>query len=376
MAKTKTLPEVFEPMQVKAYIEDKEGEVMTGIATDESVDRDGEIISIDGWDLKDFKKNPVLLYGHNRVLNHSGTPVGKVSKIGIKEVNGKKALVFDFILEEITQFGKDLKQLVKEGFLNTFSVGFLPMEREGNKFTSQKLLEISLVAVPSNANALILQRAFDGKISYKSAYQVLNIKNVIPHKEFPLAPEETTWSGQAAQGRLREAYGGKKALDFTKYKDAFTWFNKEIPERTASYKMPHHDIRDGEMVTVFKGVVSSMNRLSTMDIPDKDKKRAYKHLSKHYLEFGKEAPDFKLLESGQLKEMLEICEQEAEAKYFKETKNTLRELRQEIKQSRSTEVKEANKPSVAGFDPKALTIAVETLSKSVENALNRLGKVS
>ena len=35
------------------------------VASTNSVDRHGEIVDNNGWDLKSFKKNPVILWGHD-----------------------------------------------------------------------------------------------------------------------------------------------------------------------------------------------------------------------------------------------------------------------------------------------------------------------
>ena len=47
-----------------------------------------------------------------------------------------------------------LKEMYDQGFLRAFSVGFLPLEAEDNKYLKQELLEISAVNVPAHPNAL------------------------------------------------------------------------------------------------------------------------------------------------------------------------------------------------------------------------------
>ena len=54
--------------------------------------------------------------------------------------------------------------LIKGGVLNAVSIGFSPIESEpikggGWRYTKWELLEISVVAVPANPNALVVQRA-------------------------------------------------------------------------------------------------------------------------------------------------------------------------------------------------------------------------
>lgn len=35
------------------------------IASDETVDRAGEIVKADGWELENYMKNPIILFGHD-----------------------------------------------------------------------------------------------------------------------------------------------------------------------------------------------------------------------------------------------------------------------------------------------------------------------
>ncbi len=148
----KRLEELAEKGEVKYLeasvldIDDKK----VAIASQETVDRQGEIIAIDGWDLKNFKRNPVLLWSHNPYEPN----IGAAKNIGFKDVNGKKSLTFEPDFHGLTPLSATLKELYEQGYLRAFSVGFLPLEAEGNKYTKQELLEISSVNVPAHPNAL------------------------------------------------------------------------------------------------------------------------------------------------------------------------------------------------------------------------------
>jgi hypothetical protein len=45
-------------------LDEKEG-IIRAVVSTESVDRDGDIIRQDGWDLRHFERHPVLLSSHN-----------------------------------------------------------------------------------------------------------------------------------------------------------------------------------------------------------------------------------------------------------------------------------------------------------------------
>lgn len=133
--------------------------VISGIKTD----RYGDSINPAGWLLKNFKKNPVLLWAHD----HSIPTVGKAIKVWVEgtelKLRGKFAP---------TPFAQELKLLVEEGFLKAFSVGFTPIDYEDNSkggvnFEKQELLETSFVNVPAYAEALV-KRVKGNEKKYKN----------------------------------------------------------------------------------------------------------------------------------------------------------------------------------------------------------------
>jgi HK97 family phage prohead protease len=132
------------------------------ILSDETVDRYGDIIVANGWDLKDFRNNPIALFNHN-----SDFPIGKWSNLRVEkgELRGNLQLADAGSSTRIDE----LRALIDQGILRAVSVGFAPIAREaikddkdrmtGIKFTKSELLECSLVSVPANANALAVARS-------------------------------------------------------------------------------------------------------------------------------------------------------------------------------------------------------------------------
>lgn len=131
------------------------------VMSDETKDRYGDVIQADGWQLADFKKNPVALFGHD----NSGLPIGRWEQV---RVVGKQ-LLGRLRFSQSSDFAQRIKALFDEGILNTVSVGFLPIKYEpldenkpsmGYRYLKQALLECSVVNVPANPSALV-QRAID-----------------------------------------------------------------------------------------------------------------------------------------------------------------------------------------------------------------------
>lgn len=119
------------------------------IASDETVDRHGEVVEQSSWDLANFKANPVVPWGHD----YFSPPVAKATEIEV--VDGKLMFRPKFAVDEYP-FAQTIYNLYKGGYLRAFSVGFIPKEMDGNRFKECELLEISAVTVPSNPAALAL----------------------------------------------------------------------------------------------------------------------------------------------------------------------------------------------------------------------------
>jgi HK97 family phage prohead protease len=118
----------------------------------------GDIIRQDGWDLKAYRNNPVVLFGHDHAQ-----PIGRAHNVRIDK--GNLAADFEFAPEEVNPFAAQVGRMVEAGFLKAVSVGFRPLEAKpmksgGLEFTKSELLEISVVSVPANAEALSFAKSF------------------------------------------------------------------------------------------------------------------------------------------------------------------------------------------------------------------------
>lgn len=140
------------------------------IATTEGVDRDGEIILVDGWDFENYMKNPIILWGHN--YWDMNAVIGSATEI-VKE---DKRIIVKGIFAN-TEYGQQARQLYEDGILKTVSVGFIPRERTANVITKAELLELSFVSVPSNPDATSLSKLVKFSKNYKSAPEIEGTPN-------------------------------------------------------------------------------------------------------------------------------------------------------------------------------------------------------
>lgn len=123
------------------------------VASTNSIDRHGEIVDNNGWDLKAFKKNPVILWGHD----HTEPAIGVSKKTWVEGVGKKAKLMIQPVLHDVTEKARAIKQLVEMGVIKSLSVGFKPIEsKDGITFDKNELLEVSMVNVPANSDAMML----------------------------------------------------------------------------------------------------------------------------------------------------------------------------------------------------------------------------
>lgn len=120
------------------------------LASTSAIDRQGDSVDQSGWELENFKANPVILWAHR----YDELPLGKV--ISVDNTNRGLEIEMVFAEEDANPKAQQVKRLVDEGILNAVSVGFIPKERNGNIITRAELLEVSIVPVPANQEALAL----------------------------------------------------------------------------------------------------------------------------------------------------------------------------------------------------------------------------
>ena len=117
-----------------------------------------------------------------------------------------------------------------------------------------------------------------------------------PHAS-PTAPKDSSWDWRESEktNALIEQ-GGWDAMV-----RAHAWHDPEAdendpPQEKQAYKLPHHELIDGQLRVVWNGVNSAMQVLAGarggVDVPDADRKGIYRHLAEHYHEFDEEPPDF------------------------------------------------------------------------------------
>jgi len=150
----------------KALHEDDDGGVhICGMASTHDEDRANDVIMAEAWTkggLQNFEKNPIILFNHDY-----NKPIGRAT--GLKVTDSGLELK-----AKISKSAPDhVAQLVKEGILGAFSVGFRVKdadyitETDGLKIKDAELFEVSVVSVPCNQAATFsLAKSFDSEEEY------------------------------------------------------------------------------------------------------------------------------------------------------------------------------------------------------------------
>ena len=288
------------PFHLKRVKEDDGTVKYLGVASSDALDRDREILVPKGMDTANFEKNPVMLLGHD----YYGLPIGKVHRTGVTE----EEVDFEFEFAD-TDEARTVKSLYDGGFMNAFSVSFIPKKyidvsdnspekleitlADGSLYTLDlgkyvvqprgvisewELLEISAVSIPANPEAII-RRSFDvamGAIedpAKKKLFKTQNedlvtglieqvkglvegfedpvVKGAVPIHQTPIV--EGDFDRESAKVNLavfasEDNSGSKESLDWGLYSRGFGWLDEAKMGLLSGYKYCHHDIEDGKLV--------------------------------------------------------------------------------------------------------------------------------
>lgn len=336
------------PVEVKEADDERTLEIT--IST-ESPDRDNDTIRASGWDLKNYKKNPVVLWAHS----YRQPPIARA--LNVKAEGGKLISQAQFTPPELYPFGHMIYEMYKSKFLHATSVGFMPLkweendERGGVDFLKQELLEYSAVPVPANPEALMgakeaginlaplkewAEEVLDTKELWtpetvgeaREAWGQLKVPQVsmtvpgfqgwignsvnidlVPADDKGVAPSdvsrstadpETSWSAPNLSSFTSETWSDLSAAEKKKIMGHYGWAEASPPENFGGLKLPHHRPDDGAVV--WRGVATAMAALmgarGGVEIPDEDRSKVHSHLASHYKQFDKEPPEFSTLEAA------------------------------------------------------------------------------
>jgi len=277
----------------------------------------------------------------------------------ISAVEDEKGLKIVGKLILTVQQAKEAYELMKEGVIDEFSIGYKVEEDEIDKNGVRNLKKLTLyewspVLVGANDQTeLISIKSLEEKpypnehscrLEDPSKYEKFSRKNCAAKHDgkcidfiYGIKDNKTElqamrfdkkiWTEEEAKnycqekGGIFEPAGEKGVIPYKEYPTAdedtpwngpeevanaeiedlkimCAWYDSENPDVKSSYKLPHH--RASDYKVVWNGVRAAMAALlgarGGVNIPESDKKGVYNHLAKHYKQFDKEVPPFKEIE--------------------------------------------------------------------------------
>lgn len=164
----------------------KEGEVEFVVSTG-AIDAHGERINVDGIDLKDYKQNPVVLWGHNGF----DLPIATTTRIW--KSAGKLMAKAEFFLDD--EFAAKVYDYILKGRIKAVSIGGMVQEWGSDGITISKLnmKEFSVVTIPANQEALVTAKGYE-----------------------PLTDDDNAELESLAKGYIRKLVADKRDVEVTK----------------------------------------------------------------------------------------------------------------------------------------------------------------
>lgn len=166
------------------------------------VARDDMIIEMAGWQLDNYRRNPVVLFAHN----DAALPIARAVDTRIEN----DALVQTHEFAQHAQ-ADTVWQLVRDGYMSATSVRWLPKAWEWRKqagksmetlvFTASELLEVSWVTVPADPGALVIRS--DGR--------PIDLAQFRPEPPAPASPARAVFDLSQAARAMRAATTQLKA---------------------------------------------------------------------------------------------------------------------------------------------------------------------
>jgi HK97 family phage prohead protease len=210
-----------------------------GSASTNALDRAGDIIETEAWTkggLENFKSNPIILFNHDY-----NRPIGRATGLEVTD----KGLD---ITAKISKAAGDITQLVKDGVLGAFSVGFRCKDSEymtdtdGYKIKDAELFEVSVVSVPCNQGATFgLAKSFDNMEDYRRYQKEILQANSVESADAVKIEQPSEEKSSSMETDMSEE---KKSPETSIDLDAFA---KEAAEKAvAKYAMQQAELKAAE----------------------------------------------------------------------------------------------------------------------------------
>jgi len=215
----------------KSHEADDGSVMIRGMASTADFDRAGDSISAEAWTkggLENFEKNPIILFNHDY-----DKPIGRAT--GLKA--GPNGLELECKISKAAP--ANVAQLVKDGVLGAFSVGFRVKdadyikETDGLMIKDAELFEVSVVSVPCNQSATFsLAKSFDSAEEYNEFKKTFT--NRVDLAGQSLAKDEVKTSSIASETPVSAEKSADQEIKMDNQNIDLEAFAKQVAEDTAA----------------------------------------------------------------------------------------------------------------------------------------------
>ena len=315
-----------------------------GWATTTDVDFEDDYFARSAMDAmaKGLLMSPTVFFNHDY-----GREVGVVKETSVQQTEGGWGVWIKVFISEVEV---EIRTKIAEGVLSGFSVGGRLLEtvtvfseevgRKVRKIIDFLIYEVSVVGIPCNRMARAIEwytkmyrdlaedtgkilsldkladltsiakktdnflskgmrptppaTLFEESDTREKAEMMSSMKAAVPSHTSPEANRGRSWDGDGAVMRLRRYYssdgsGDKGKMNWDSYRKGFAQYNPDSEKKYSSYKLPHHDVVNGEPKVVFRGVAAAIGAMQGsrggVEMPEADRSGVRRHLTRHHQQF-------------------------------------------------------------------------------------------
>lgn len=287
----KVIRKTYQATETKAV--DDSRSLLVKISTS-SPDRSRDIVIPSGAVFDNYLRNPVVALAHK----YDGLSIAKTEELQITN-EGIVAKV-TFPEKGVYPVADTVYELYKGGFMNAWSIGFIPLEIEdieggGHEFKKWELLEYSAVLVPDNPEALTLLRSKGIDIEpLKKALDSLEEKKEVKNEEAKEKEDEKQTEDQKTVSNIEiDAKENKVKLLFVNGETAEYGGDENFIAHTDELLKAYRETKEGRVLSEknrkliattmgqLKSVLVSLDQLLKATEPSQDEagKTVHRHVA-------------------------------------------------------------------------------------------------
>jgi HK97 family phage prohead protease len=215
-------------------------------------DRVKDVMEPAGCDLTNYRHNPIVLVQHD-----VKSPIGN-AEVEIK--SDRVEAIVTFAPAGISKKADEYCGLAKAGVVRAVSVGYKELEVEPRKggglhIKKWELLEISLVAIPANADAIAIAKA-------DSNWKVGASRNL------PVAADAAWDAAAAAKGIFDKAEFDSDDADTGFARKGFLVYDAANASDAAAYQIPFAKLLDSRLMVTRESIADAAAKLKSINLPD------------------------------------------------------------------------------------------------------------